>query len=118
MQWASSPSSQSGACAWKRWASSRVSGGTPPRQGVHVFSARVSVMFLSPRPFLAANTTATSLSIDLAEHDVERTDDRRDVGSHVPASLAFRRPGYSFRRRSVAHSAHTFCATHSGRILL
>src|SRR5258705_13124176 len=30
-------------------ASSRVSGGTPPRQGVQVFSARVSVMGVSPR---------------------------------------------------------------------
>jgi len=47
MRWALSPSSQLGACAWKRWASSRVSGGMPPRQGVHVFSASVSIMFLS-----------------------------------------------------------------------
>ncbi len=37
-----------GSCAWKRRASSRPSGGTPPRQGVQVFSARVSVMWLSP----------------------------------------------------------------------
>ena len=44
---ASSGSSQLGACARKRWVSSRVSGGMPPRQGVHVFSASVSVMFLS-----------------------------------------------------------------------
>jgi hypothetical protein len=32
-------SSQLGAYTWKSWASSRVSGGMPPRQGVHVFSA-------------------------------------------------------------------------------
>ena len=42
-------SSQLGACAWRRWASSRVSGGMPPRQGVHVFSARVSLMCLSSK---------------------------------------------------------------------
>jgi tripartite-type tricarboxylate transporter receptor subunit TctC len=42
-----SASSQLGACACKRWASSRVSGGMPPRQGVHVFSASVSVISLS-----------------------------------------------------------------------
>src|ERR1700730_9025757 len=35
-------------CAPKRSASSRVNGGMPPRQGVHVFSARVSVMYASP----------------------------------------------------------------------
>ena len=47
MRWASSRNSQSGACFWKCSASSRASGGTPPRQGVQIFSARVSVMRLS-----------------------------------------------------------------------
>jgi hypothetical protein len=41
----------------KRRASSRVSGGTPPRQGVQVFSARVSVMWLSP--IALTNATAS-----------------------------------------------------------
>src|ERR1019366_1456363 len=72
MRWALSPSSQLGACAWKRWASSHVSGGMPPRQGVHVFSARVSLMYLSPRQFLARKATAGERSsIDLPEHDSE-----------------------------------------------
>ena len=87
MRWALSPSSQLGACAWKRWASSCVSGGMPPRQGVHVFSTRVSLMCLSPRQFLARKATAgEGSSIDLPEHDIERADDRRDIGKHVPAA--------------------------------
>ena len=43
----SSIRSQLGACACKRWASSRVSGGMPPRQGVQIFSASVAIMFPS-----------------------------------------------------------------------
>ena len=31
-------------------------------------------------------STRTSLSVDLPEHDIERPDDRRDVGQHVPAA--------------------------------
>ena len=31
-------------------------------------------------------STRTSLSVDLPEHDVERSDDRRDVGKHMPAA--------------------------------
>jgi hypothetical protein len=49
-----------GACAWERWASSRVSGGTPPRQGVHVFFARVFGHVLVSTTILAAKTTGTS----------------------------------------------------------
>src|SRR5262249_36124745 len=44
MRWASSRSSHCGAWEWSRSASSRVSGGMPPRQGVQVFSTRVSAM--------------------------------------------------------------------------
>ena len=70
--------------AWKRRASSRGSGGTPPRHGVHVFSARLSVMCLAPN--LIEATAGQQSAIDLSEHDVERADDRRDVGKHVPAA--------------------------------
>jgi len=51
-------------CAWKRRASSRPSGGTPPRHGVPVFSARVSVMWLSPM-------SATNVLLDAAD-EIER----------------------------------------------
>ena len=69
------------------WASSRVSGGTPPRQGVQVFSASVSLMYFSPRQFLSRKATAGERSsIDLSEHDIERADDRRDISKHVPAA--------------------------------
>src|SRR5262249_5890589 len=44
MRRASSRSSQSAACCPNPSASSRVKGGMPPRQGVQVFSAKVSVM--------------------------------------------------------------------------
>src|SRR5260221_11898868 len=84
MRRASSRSSQSGACAWKRRASSRPSGGTPPRQGVHVFSASVSVMCLAPNLIEAA--AGERSAIDLPEHDVERADDRRDIRQHMPAA--------------------------------
>jgi hypothetical protein len=30
-------------------------------------------------------TAGVGLSIDLPEHDIERADDRRDIGKHVPA---------------------------------
>src|SRR3954464_5158354 len=76
MRRASSRSSQSGACAWKRRASSRGSGGTPPRHGVHVFSVRLSVMCLAPN--LIEATAGQLSAIDLSEHDVARADDRRD----------------------------------------
>src|SRR5271165_287307 len=49
MRSASSVSSQFGACARKSSACSRVSGGIPPRQGVQVLLARVSVMLLASR---------------------------------------------------------------------
>jgi hypothetical protein len=40
-----------------------------------------------PKAFLARKATAGEYSsIDLPEHDVERADDRRDVGKHVPAA--------------------------------
>src|SRR6266508_4333010 len=81
MRRASSRSSQSGACAWKRRASSRPSGGTPPRQGEHVFSASVSVMCLAPNLIEAA--AGERSAIDLPEHDVERAEDRGYVGEHV-----------------------------------
>jgi hypothetical protein len=39
---------------------------------VHVFSARVSLMYLSPRQFLALKATAGERSsIDLPEHDID-----------------------------------------------
>jgi hypothetical protein len=42
---------------------------------------------LSPRQFLARKATAGERSsIDLPEHDIERADDRRDIGKHVPAA--------------------------------
>ena len=46
MRRASSDSCQSGACARKSSACSRVSGGIPPRQGVQALLARVSVVLL------------------------------------------------------------------------
>ena len=52
--------------------------------GVHVFSARLSVMCLAPN--LIEATAGQQSAIDLSEHDVERADDRRDVGKHVPAA--------------------------------
>jgi hypothetical protein len=72
------------ACAWKRRALSRGSGGTPPRHGVHVFSAKLSVMCLAPN--LIEATAGELSAIDLFEHNVERADDRRGVGKHVPAA--------------------------------
>jgi hypothetical protein len=50
-------------------------------------------VLVSKTIFSSKNDSDERLSIDLPEHDVERGDDRRDIGSHVPASLAFRRPG-------------------------
>jgi hypothetical protein len=40
--------------------------------------------FLTPEYIKA--TDGERSSIDLPEHDVERADDRRDVGKHVPAA--------------------------------
>src|SRR3977135_4548401 len=51
-------------------ASSRGSSGTPPRHGVHVFSARLSVMCLAPN--LIEATAGQPSAIDLSEHDGER----------------------------------------------
>src|SRR3989440_11041835 len=96
MRRASSRSSQSGAWLWKRRASSRASGGTPPRQGVQVFSARVSVMWLSPNPTNKCNSGRSA--IDLPEHDVERADDRRDIGQHMPAAQEIHRLQMGKRR--------------------
>ncbi|WP_244571108.1 hypothetical protein [Mesorhizobium carmichaelinearum] len=43
-------------------------------------------MFLvSKTIFSSKNDSDERLSIDLPEHDVERADDRQDIGSHVPA---------------------------------
>jgi hypothetical protein len=40
-----------------------------------------------PKAFLARKATAGEYSsIDLPEHDIERADDRRDIGKHVPAA--------------------------------
>ena len=44
-------------------------------------------MCLSPRQSLAPNAIAGERSsIDFAEHDVERADDRRHIGEHVSAA--------------------------------
>src|SRR5258707_2237137 len=96
MRRSSSRSAQSSAWLCKRRASSRVSGGTPPRQGVQVFSARVSIMWLSP--IALTNATARS-AIDLPEHDVDRADDRRDIGQHVPPAQEIHRLQMRERRR-------------------
>ena len=48
------------------------------------FLARLSVMCLAPN--LIEATAGQPSAIDLSEHDVERADDRRDVGKHVPAA--------------------------------
>ena len=48
MRWASSRRLHSGASFWNFSASSRVSGGTPPRQGVHVLAARASAIASTP----------------------------------------------------------------------
>jgi hypothetical protein len=61
-------------------ASSRVSGGTPPRQGVHVFSASISLISSS------SHNGFDVLPVDFPEYDVERTDDRRNVSEHVAAA--------------------------------
>src|SRR5438046_2255726 len=39
-----------------------------------------------PRPNLIEAAAGERSAIDLPEHDVERADDRRDVGQHVPAA--------------------------------
>src|SRR5262249_2329925 len=44
MRWTSSQRSHSRACKWKVSASPRVSGGTPPRHGVHDLSAKASLI--------------------------------------------------------------------------
>ena len=49
---------------------------------VHVFSASVSVMCLAPNLIEAA--AGERSAIDLPEHDVERAEDPRDIGQHVP----------------------------------
>ena len=50
-----------------------------------MFSRRdFSVMCLAPN--LIEATAGQPSAIDLSEHDVERADDRRDVGKHVPAA--------------------------------
>src|SRR6266404_5148180 len=97
MRRASSRSAQSGTWLWKRRASSRASGGTPPRQGVQVFSARVSVMWLSPNRTNKCNGGRSA--IDLPEHDVERAEDRRNIGQHMPAAQEIHRLQMGERRR-------------------
>jgi hypothetical protein len=56
----------------------------PPRQGVQVFSAKVSLMGYLHHG--KETLVAASSAINLAEHDIKRADDRRDVGQHVPAA--------------------------------
>ena len=48
------------------------------------FLGETSVMCLAPN--LIEATAGQPSAIDLSEHDVERADDRRDVGKHVPAT--------------------------------
>jgi hypothetical protein len=60
---------------------------------VHVFSARVSVMCLAP------NLIEAPSAIDLPEHDVERADDCRDIGQHMPAAQEIHRLQMGERRR-------------------
>src|SRR5262249_6665841 len=97
LRWALSRSSQSGACFWKRSASSRASGGTPPRQGVQVFSAGSRSCGLL-RPHYKVMVGRWS-AIDLPEHDVERANDRRDIGQHMPAAQEIHRLQMGERRR-------------------
>jgi hypothetical protein len=51
---------------------------------------------LSP---VAPNKTMLVSAINLAEHDIERADDRRDVGEHVPAAQEIHRLQMGERRR-------------------
>src|ERR1017187_7405221 len=96
MRWALSPSSQLGACAWKRWASSHVSGGMPPRQGVHVFSARVSLMYLSPRQFLARKATAGE------RNSASKLVSKQNYQLLAPLSIWFRNAIIALRGRHVS----------------
>src|SRR5260370_21454743 len=54
----------------------------PPRHGVHVFSASVSVMCLAPNLIEAA--AGERSAIELPEHHLERDEDRRNIGQHGP----------------------------------
>ena len=53
--------------------------------GIVAAKASVSLMYFSPRQFLSRKATAGERS-SIDEHDIERADDRRDIGKHVPAA--------------------------------
>src|ERR1700687_4209473 len=58
-------------------------GKTTDDRPLRISSGRLSVVEPTSS---RADTKKIASSIDLAEHDVERADDRRDVGQHVAAA--------------------------------
>src|SRR5262249_26925065 len=69
----------------------------PATGGARLFRERLGHSAASDRVCIAM--LGANSAIDLAEHDVERADDRRDVRQHVPAGQEIHRLQVGERRR-------------------